>query len=197
MNDLHNATVKAALKGDVAAIAALADMLAEAGESPCTPTQEELDRARHDWRARNQLVFRALGVHLDVEIEDERPARCRARRLDLGLVVDAVAEKAYVSGEAIYADHGGDVARAYGYPAQTDAVLAVGYYDPAVKTIHIRASARRISARHVTRRAAAAAAGYPDAYDGRVRRDRRAADRKRAVQDLRERVARERSEVEP
>lgn len=100
---------------------------------------------------------------------DSRRSRRKAR------IVDALCTAAVAAGRTsgnawpgIAADVGGTVANSYGFPAYTDAVLAVA--DPLAQIVYIWAA--EISANKATLRGAAAATspipGVEDLYDNRT-----------------------------
>jgi len=92
--------------------------------------------------------------------------RLRVRRVDEEGFAEYVRERALKSGEwVVDVDHGGSVANSYGYPAQTECVLAVS--DPLGITVFW---CSRVPANKVTLRGAADACvtGAGDLFDERV-----------------------------
>lgn len=105
--------------------------------------------------------------------------RLYVRRVD----EESVAKRARESDTRISCEHGGTVCNGYGYPADTEAVLAV-----AVTPYVVVLWAHRIAANKAT--LCGAAGSYGDLYHGRVGAERTEATRRRLLADA-ERIATE------
>ena len=103
--------------------------------------------------------------------------RLRVRSVNEFALAERVADRSLEKGRAaIHCTHGGGVANRYGYPASTEAVLAV-----ALDAQTVVLWARRLPANKVT--LAGAAGKYADLYDGRTGKERTDAARTQLLID--------------
>jgi hypothetical protein len=109
----------------------------------------------------------------NVTASDPQLPRLRVRRVAEGTIAELAVAAAVEAGRpAIRADHGGGVANAYRYPAETETLVTVAFPDGRVVQWHGRAPANK-----VTRTFAG------DLFDGRCGKERRALSRARWIRD--------------
>lgn len=100
-------------------------------------------------------------------VRDDRTHRLRARTVDTDSVAVRVSAHAMAAGSPAYlVRHGGGVANSYGYPAETECVVAVGLPNGNVAVWASQTSANKVTLAGAARAAVGPVAG--DLWDGRT-----------------------------
>lgn len=127
-----------------------------------------------------------------VVVADSTTGRIRVRACSLDTAETAVKAASSQSGRCIRATHGGGVANAYGYPAETEAEVQLGLVCDS--GIFVGVWRAQLPANKVTVSGAAAACTGRRLFDGRFREERLAAQRDALEADFRDYLTRDHGE---